>query len=450
MEPSKAPIAPPPFLTSLLIGISLALYLYVGYFLVRSDFVPLFMSYTVLFFLHVYLCEKQWTEGMVMGLTLAGLGFRAAMLGSIPNLSDDFYRFIWDGNCGLRGICVYGWRPSALAAHFPADAALGIPALNQLNSPEYYSVYPPVLQGFFVLAVWAGKGIMGELIALKLIIWLLECGTIAGLWLLLRQRGIHYKNVLLYALNPLCILELCGNIHFEAAMIFFMVWAFYFINRNQLILSAFFMGLAISTKLWPLIFIIFLPRRIGWKRSILYGMMSGGVFMASFIPLKADMSSLLHIYESMGLYFKTFEFNAGIWYLVREAGYYIYGWNILYKAYPWLMGAAVASIGAIMMIERAPNIYNWWRPCMAGLFSYFIFSPIVHPWYITPLCALSIFTGQRAVLYWSWLCWLSYWAYGNGSALESMGLIFIEYTLVLALGGYALYRSIIIRPNSGR
>lgn len=440
MEHSTVLIAPPPLLTRLLVNISLVLYLYVGYYLVRSDFVPLFMSFTVLFFFYMYVCEKQWTQGKVMWLTLAGLGFRAAMLGYIPHLSDDFYRFIWDGNCILRGIDVYGWRPSALAAQFPTDAVLGMPALKQLNSPDYYSLYPPVLQGFFALAVWAVEGIRGQVFALKLMIWLLECGTIAGLWLLLRQRGIHCKNILLYALNPLCILELCGNIHFEAAMIFFMVWAFYFINRSQLTRSAIFMGLAISTKLWPLLFLLFLPRRIGWMRSIRYGMISGGVFLAGFIPLKADLSSLLHMYESMGLYFKTFEFNAGIWYLIRLLGYYVYGWNILYKAYPWLMGAVVSCLVAIMMTERAPVTNNWWRPCMAGLFSYLIFSPVVHPWYITPLCALSVFNGQRAVLYWSWLCWVSYRAYSNSSAMESMGLIFMEYAVVLLWGGYALYR----------
>ena len=81
-------------------------------------------------------------------LTIAAILIRTGLLWSTPNLSDDLYRFQWDGRLQDLGISAYAQAPEDIMAGNPDD-----PVLQQLfphlNSPEYYSIYPPGAQGLF-------------------------------------------------------------------------------------------------------------------------------------------------------------------------------------------------------------------------------------------------------------------------------------------------------------
>jgi uncharacterized membrane protein len=61
--------------------------------------------------------------------------------------------------------------------------------------------------------------------------------------------------VFIYALNPLVIIELTGNLHFEAVMIFFTLLSVWLLVTNKWILASLALTLAISAKLLPIIFL---------------------------------------------------------------------------------------------------------------------------------------------------------------------------------------------------
>ncbi len=63
------------------------------------------------------------------------------------------------------------------------------------------------------------------------------------------------RGVLLYALNPLVIVELVGNIHYEGLTICFLLAGLYFYKKQKDLPSATFLGLAAGVKLLPLIFL---------------------------------------------------------------------------------------------------------------------------------------------------------------------------------------------------
>jgi len=159
-----------------------------------------------------------------------GIFFRLILIPVEPSLTDDYFRFYWDGLLNVHHISPYAYLPvdlmeNGLYARFDLTEDL----FNQLNSPKYFSVYPPFLQWLFMAAAKiAGAGnLLGFIIILKFFIVCFEIGSIALIIKILTLLKKPIYNVLWYALNPLVIIELTGNLHFEAAMIFFVLLAFY-------------------------------------------------------------------------------------------------------------------------------------------------------------------------------------------------------------------------------
>lgn len=424
---------------TLLLFSSLLLYVFQGYYIHKTEFNYLFLSYSLLFIIahkifHLSLSNKQ-----LYYVIFASIVFRFVLIFHSPNLSDDYFRFIWDGHCSLQGLSPYSYKPQELIAMGNTVYPLQEDLFYLLNSPQYYSIYPPTLQFFFHICAWiSGGDIWWQSVSLKVIIFLLECGSIYGIWQLLLLWKKPVINSLLYALNPLCIIELVGNIHFEAAMIFFMVWSMYLLSHRKIMLSALSLGLAVGSKLWPLIFMPFLLRRIGITKTIYFGGVVIVFVLLSFIPYLSSVSDLGHIKNSMNLYFLSFEFNSSIWYVLRYIGFQYMGHHILYLVSPYLIGFILILLCLILLIERAPSNSNWWRACLFSFFVYLIFSTTVHPWYITPLVLFALFKPYYFSFYWAWLCWVSYWAYSNPSVLESLSLISLEYIIVFLVLIYEL------------
>jgi len=303
---------------------------------------------------------------------------------------------------------------------------------GSLNSPNYFSVYPPVLQLLFATAANIADPNNSQLfvMVLKTIIVLFEAGTVFLLFQFLKALQLPKKLALLYALNPLVIFELTGNIHFEAIMIFFVLLAFYLIYINKKWLSAFIMGLAVATKILPLIFLPFLIKRIGFKNTIIYGLIVGFTFIVLLLPF-ADITLIQNIGKSVGLYYNKFEFNASVYYILRAVGYQIQGYN-------WI--AVIGKITALSTFfgilyfafkEKNISIMHLLQSSLIALTVYLLLANIVHPWYIAPLVAFAVIAQPKYAIVWSFTISLSYFAYSNPAFKESMLLIVVEYVLVL-------------------
>ena len=144
---------------------------------------------------------------------------------------------------------------------------------------------------------------------------------------------------------------------------------------------------------------------------------------------------------SISLYFQKFEFNAGIYYLIREIGYYIKGYNIIGMAGPWLSMFTFLLIVCIALLsnprkDSTPSVWLW------ILFVYFAFATIVHPWYATSLVALSVLTRYRFPILWSALIFLSYIGYSETGFEENMLIVSIEYGLLFLFIAYEIYQTL--------
>jgi hypothetical protein len=419
--------------TAVIIALSAVLYGVVGYLADRADFAGIFIPYLLLFAGYGLLLRS----GMRLRWLLAmAVLLRLVFLLALPNLSDDFYRFIWDGLLLKSGHNPFAYLPSTLMDHSAIDVSGIDEALyQQLNSPNYYTVYPPVCQFiFFLSALVPGDPILAPVVVMRLFIVAAEAGSLILMVLLLRRLQLPARRVLLYAFNPLVIIELSGNLHFEALMIFFLLLSIHTLFVRRWALSALYFALAVASKVIPLVMLPMYARRLGWRRAVLFWLLTGLCTLLIFAPL-LDASFVRGFGSSASLYFQKFEFNASVFYIVRAIGFWYVGWDVIQTA-----GLVLALLVFVFIVLLAifqntaehnlPGILLW------PLFIYLLFATIVHPWYVSPLVGLCIFSRYRFPVVWSFFIFLSYQGYGEHFFQENYGLVALEYVVTF---GYMLY-----------
>lgn len=403
--------------------LSLGGYFLMGYHTERSDFPQLISLYGGLF-LGSYILFREKTQINLNLLIYASLIFRFSLLFAIPELSDDFYRFLWDGRIQQLNINPFDYTPRQLLAQ-NSDTFL-IELFPKLNSPDYYSVYPQLCQSVFNLAAWIGQdSLLNNIIVLKSFILMSEAASIVLLLKLLNRYNIDPGQVLIYALNPLVIIELSGNIHFEAFMISFFLLAVWLMINRKVYLSAAALSLAIQAKLLPLIALPLLFRKAGLKKTIYYSAICMLMTAVMSLGTMNSFERISNIQQSLNLYYGKFEFNGGLYNLFRSIGWYIQGYNPI---------QLVTKVLFLMSLTGMIWVYFKTSDLLSGFFwvltIYLGFSAIVHPWYLCPLIALTPFVNYRFTLIWSALIPLSYSAYINLPYKENGYLIALEYIIV--------------------
>lgn len=414
----------PKWIQYFLLLISLTGYILVGYYIERSNFLQLITVYGSLFLI-AYILQKNCSPDHFRLLLLSGILFRFCLIFSIPALSDDFYRFVWDGRIQQLGFNPFDFTPAQFIKQHSDPLLHNI--FPYLNSPDYYSVYPQICQSIFKIASGiAGDSLYQTVIVLKSAIFLSELGTILLLKKLLSAR-INAKSLqLIYILNPLVIIELSGNIHFEAFMIFFMLLAVWLINHQKYISSVGALSLAIQAKLLPLIFIPLLFRQIGLKKTLNYAIVCLIITAALSLILLNSTERFAHFAESLRLYYGKFEFNGSFYLLLRSIGQMILSYNPI---------AALSKIMIVLALSGMIWVYYRKLELLSGIFwllaIYLAFSAVVHPWYLTPLVAFSAFIRLRFALIWSAMIPLSYYTYNRTPYSENYWLTGIEYLFVV-------------------
>ncbi|WP_160328187.1 glycosyltransferase 87 family protein [Solirubrum puertoriconensis] len=377
------------------------------------------------------------------GLLLAVL-LRLLWLPVLPNLSDDYHRFRWDGALLVAGENPYQHRPHEYRA---GGGMLANPPgitrelYGKLNSPRYYSVYPPISQAVFGAAVWLfPSSEFGQVVAMRMVLLLAEAATAVLLCLLLRRWQIPTSNCIVYLLHPLVITELAGNLHFEALVITGVLLVLWLLVKGRWGLAAAALGLAAATKLTPLLLLPLLIKRLGWAHAFGFGSVVALVLGLSFAPF-ASAVLVSNISRSLDLYFHSFEFNASVYYLLRTIGYWLSGYNQIALLGTWLAAAAFLGILAIAATETTPRLATLPKTFLLVLTLYYAFATTVHPWYLAPLVALSCFTTWRYPAAWAGAAVLSYATYRTAAYHEHLGLVALEYAVVLLFAWLDWHRS---------
>lgn len=428
------------------------LYWFFAYHLVRTEYVELVGLYVALFALFyrlVWLLKDN-----IKLLSYLAFGFRAVFILAIPNLSQDFYRFIWDGRMLFEGFNPYLFTPESFisSGQFPIAQAEALYAgMGTLNG-SHFTNYPPINQlCFFIASIFAGKSILGSVVVFKLLIIAADFGTFVYGRKLLKRLHLPEYHIFWYILNPFIIIELTGNLHFEGVMIFFLIWSFYLLHCGKWKLAGVALALSISVKLIPL---IFLPLFFKWfllntsksnheQPNIFTGLWKligfySIVLLTTFLLFSGFISNefVNNYAKTVGLWFQNFEFNASLYYVAREIGYTFRGYNeigIIGKVTPVLV---VLFILIITFFRKNKTLVELISAMLLVLSFYFFTATTVHPWYVATLLILSVFTKYKFPLVWSFVIILSYLAYVNvdkADKSENLWVIAIEYMVVYAV-----------------
>lgn len=401
-----------------------------AYFVPREDFLTTFPVYAVLFggMLVIYFLGNQPKWGWTL---IGGLLIRLSLLFAIPAWSDDYPRFLWDGELVKMNQNPYLETPADWLQNHPESANPYLENLFDLmNSPVYFSVYPPLNQGIFYIASVGGNlDPMNGIVILRILLILGEIGVFILLLKLFDHFKLDKKKLILYWLNPLVIMEITGNLHFEGLVLLLLLASLFALIKQKDGLSGGFWGLSVGMKLLPLMLIPTFISLETTRKSKAFWLGAVLAIFASFGWLLID-SSWLHFLQSLKLYQGKFEFNASIYYLLREVGFWSKGYNIIAEITPILSGITLIGILYFSWNRKPGNLLQLTDLWVLAYLFYLLLQPVVHPWYLIPAFGLSLFTNKKAFLIWTFAAIFSYQAYNDPNYQESTVFLFLEYALL--------------------
>ncbi|MBU2948721.1 mannosyltransferase [Zobellia uliginosa] len=439
---------------SILMALLAAIFYYTfAFHLERTDFIKLLTLFAASFFLCFKLIQfEKWNFKFLL---VAGIIFRLIFLTTEPNLSQDYFRFVWDGHLVANFINPYLEVPNDLIAQSDLvipNAQLLYDSMGSLSA-KHFSNYPPLNQLLFAIAALiGGKSLIGSVLAIKTMIILADVGIFYFGRKLLKNLNHSPHLIFWYFLNPLIIIELTGNLHFEGVMLFFFVWALHLLSTKKWALAAIPYALSICVKLVPLLFLPLFLKHLGFKKSISFYSIIGITCLLLFVPFYSP-DFIANYSKTVGLWFSNFEFNAGIYNVVKYIA-------IQYDGKPWELIKTYGKITPIVTIlfvllftflrdnQKIPTLIT---SMMAVLTLYYFMSATVHPWYIIFLVVLGVFTRYKYAVLWSATVVLSYYAYSQADFKENLTLITVEYISVYVFLIYEIFNSkeqfVIFRKN---
>ena len=400
---------------------------YIGYIPEQGDFYHIIIPYTVLFGCYITLLYQKVSFRLLLFIAIVA---RMILIFAFPNLSDDIYRFIWDGRLIHMGISPYAYLPNELVG---TSSLLTSELFNELNSPKYYSLYPPIAQLFnYISTILPSQSFWLEAIVYKSLLLSSDLILLRVLYLLFKMIEIPLNHMFIYALNPLIIIEINGNVHFEGVMILFLAISLYNIKRRKATYAGAALGLSVASKMLPLMYSlsIFCFSQTKERKFLVSGAIISSVVL--FLPALMEFGQASsNILTSLDLYVKKFEFNGSIYYVLRFIGYRIYGFNTIHIWGPFLSFFALASILFISVKTKFNDYSSLMDTILWITIIFLITSRTVHPWYLSLAIFSCMFTRFRFPIVWSYLIFFSYINYSYQANQENLTIVFIEYATLI-------------------
>ncbi|HZK66381.1 MAG TPA: hypothetical protein VFD42_02395 [Chloroflexota bacterium] len=335
---------------------------------------------------------RRWDLALIL---LAGLLFRAGLLLTTPSLSDDVFRYVWDGKLQNAGIPPYLYPPSA-----PEVAHLRGPLWEGINHKEMASPYPPLAELLFAGVYRLAPD---SLTAMQVAALFFDVGVMLLLVPMLAKWGADTRRVLIYGWNPLVLVQYSHSAHYDAAMVLPLLGGLFLLSMGRRWASGAAVGLSALVKLVPAAAVpVFAP---AWGPVGVAAMVA--VSLAGLVPWLREPAALSGLLSEAGD--ARFNDSLGLL-LLRAAGL------VAPDPEPLARGAA-------NLLLLGCSLYLGWRvlagrrgwgevlPAVYGLLGIFILlNPVVEPWYlawIVPfLCFLLPSAPRRRALLTPELGWL--------------------------------------------
>src|SRR5690606_117688 len=171
---------------------------------------------------------------------------------------------------------------------------------------------------------------------------------------------------------------------------------------------------------------------LGFKKTLLFYSIVGVITLGLFSPFY-DNAFVSNYSQTVALWFGKFEFNASIYYVLREVGFLFRGYNEIVIIGKITSVLVFLFVLILAFYKKNKTTEQLMISMLLAISFYFFTATTVHPWYIATLLLLSAFTSYKFPLIWSFMIVLSYLAYANTNHTENLWIIGLEYVVVYSV-----------------
>lgn len=316
-------------------------------------------------------------------IVVVGVLLRAFFLGHDPLLSDDVYRYLWDGRVQVAGDQPYGVAPADPRLDH-VEEQWEERVREFVNHPDIPTVYPPLLQLLYAGVAKLGGG----LVLWRVVLLFFDIGIALVMIRALRSRGRNPSWVVLYLWHPLPVVETLWSAHAEGVAVFFLLAAVTALQLGRGLLGAAALALGGAAKLLPFGLIPFLARRFGWTTVLVAG-------VVTVIPLVPYMQvDLAAATEGLNKYAERWYFNDVLY---RFLGYAI-GIDPEDRTLTstQILRKAMQAAWVVVCLWAAWRLRDPFRAALWVTAAFVVLTPTLQPWYLLWLLPFAIVTGSRA------------------------------------------------------
>lgn len=338
------------------------------------------------------------SSGALWGVFTLGAIMLGLLLFTPPTLSDDMYRYIWDGRVQAQGISPYLYSPDSDELRGLRDGTIW----PDINRKSAVTIYPPVAEMIFA-ALWRlwpdnvrwFQGVM-------------SAGALLGGYLLLKllqELQLPTSRLVIYLWSPLLIYETAHSAHLEGLVLPLLVLAWWMGLRNQPGLSGLILGLATGIKLYPAFLFPALWRRdkpAAWR----YPTAFFGVLIIAYLPYW--LSSRAGVLGFLPKYIRDL-FNVPphiqlLHTLLKLA-------EVDWRSWTPLLGLLILGLLGVLMLVRPPkDALSTLRRSAWIIAAYTLISQNLFSWYmlwILPLIAVFLWPPGESHL----RAWTGWWLF---------------------------------------
>jgi hypothetical protein len=390
----------------------------------RDQWVPQTIGWYGLAFV-AYLATLLWAErqrsmphALVWG---AAILFRLFLLLTTPTLSDDVYRYLWDGHLVSNGV-----SPYLHAIEASQLDGLAVPVRDLANHTWMASPYLPAAQGVFAVLAWLFPLQPLVMQAAMVGFDLLTALLIARL---LPIAGLPGRYSLIYLWNPLIVVEAAHGAHVDALMVALTMLALWLtlgagkrtgdapeagrsgptpgegeIGKGRPSshtwwdsLGAVVLALATLTKPLPALLLPVLLPRWRWRPLILYGLILAVLIVPAGLIAGWGLGGPLDgrgLFGPLRVYIEQWNFNSGLFHGL-ERGLIGLGMDpgAAGRIAKRMMGLAMLAVllAVTWLAHRRRSTRGFLRLATVPFLAYILLTTTVHPWYLWPVLALLPF-----------------------------------------------------------
>lgn len=431
-------------------------------------------------YLYVWRHWQAWSAGRrgLVQLLLLVAATRAILLVLPPILSEDVWRYLWDGLVQGAGINPYRFAPDDAALNGVSAAPGVLDVRASVGHGAIPTIYPPFAQWVFAATALAGP----HLAVMRGVIAAADVLTVWGLWRWAGAAGRPPQIALLYALCPLAVMESSVGAHVDVLALAPTVWGGWALTQSRWGRAGVALALGAGAKLLPVIAAPWLLLR-GRARVV------GAAALTLVVLALPYVGAGRLAFRGLAAYGARWRGNDGLFALfvagfeqiwpasaqpVDLPGWAVQGLKALVGTVPggdpariWPDEAAFAAAKGVALLLfaaiwlwltlRARTVDGFFGPVTLALF---LLAPVVHPWYLLwPLAFAALSTpGDRppawatAARVWALTAWLAYlprmdWLSGAPPTWHgAVGWRLLEYVPVFAVLALAAARRYKIRP----